>query len=596
MGKPKKQAALELDLNSYELRRGGRVIPLERQPMELLILLADRHGQLVTRDEIELRLWGPGGSVGAEPIINNCIYKLRLLLGDDKEDPHLIQTVFRRGYRLVGAIQVIPRAKPLSQGTGDVAEPPDSRDGYNQNSMAVLPFKVLGEKQHHALSIGYMDALISALGNLEGFFVLPTAAVMRFSGDIDPTIASSRLGVRYLLQGSIQVQNQQQRISVQLFDAFHRRVAFAQKVDHSMDNMLQAQDEIARNVADSLHRKIRGTSAHSRERYSKDKVAYAEFMEGYRHTSTDDPRLYDIAILHLSNAIDRDPQFALAHAILSFVYANRFFEFDPTRRYLEKAEYHSDCALKLDPDLGEAHLAAAFLLWSPSQNFQHLNAIRELKKALELQPNLRHAHNRLGSILAHIGLLWMARQMYEHGRNFEPGKALSHGVTQAYLWNGDYELAEREIRAWRAENPASKYPVWFAPQPALLRGDLDQAQREMEQAMRTLGSDPLISSLQGVLWARLGENERALRCVQTACESPGSFGHSHHIYYQLACTYSTLGQTRIALEWLDRSVHTGFACWPLFLRDPSLANVRELPEFDSLVDLLRTKYTEALLG
>ena len=81
MGKPKKQAALELDLNSYELRRGGRVIPLERQPMELLILLADRHGQLVTRDEIGLRLWGPGGSVGAEPIINNCIYKLRLLLG-----------------------------------------------------------------------------------------------------------------------------------------------------------------------------------------------------------------------------------------------------------------------------------------------------------------------------------------------------------------------------------------------------------------------------------------------------------------------------------------------------------------------------------
>ena len=57
MGKPKKQAALELDLNSYELRRGGRVIPLERQPMELLILLADRHGQLVTRDEIGLRLW-----------------------------------------------------------------------------------------------------------------------------------------------------------------------------------------------------------------------------------------------------------------------------------------------------------------------------------------------------------------------------------------------------------------------------------------------------------------------------------------------------------------------------------------------------------
>jgi len=563
--------------------------------MELLILLTERRGQLVTREEIERRLWGPVGAVGAEPIINNCIHKLRLLLGDDTGKPRFIQTVFRKGYRLVGALQVIPRRKP-SDLWADSFSSANSKDDYDNSSLAVLPFKVVGEKPHHEFSLGFTDALITALGNMEGFFVLPTATVLKFPADVDPIVASARLGVRYVLQGSIQIQQTQHRVSVQLFDAANRSVAFAQKVDHHLDNMLEAQDEIAESVADSLQRKIRGTSTNRRDRYSKNKLAYAEFMEGYRHTSTADPKLYDVAIEHLNSAIAHDSRFALAHSVLSFVYANRYYEFEPTRVYLEKAEYHAERALELDPGLGEAHLASAYMLWSPSRNFQHIEAIKKLKKGLELQPNLRHAHNRLGSILSHIGLLDTARTMYESGRHFEPGHALSRGVTQVYLWNGDYELAEQQIRGWRAANPATKYPVWLAPQPALLRGDWEQAQSQLEEGTRILGNEPLIISLQGVLWAQLGDRERALKCAQAACEFPGSFGHAHHIHYQLACIHSILGNTKTAFEWLDQSVHTGFACWPFFLRDPSLANLRETPEFVSLIELLRAKYTDALLG
>ena len=131
-------------------------------------------------------------------------------------------------------------------------------------------------------------------------------------------------------------------------------------------------------------------------------------------------RMMDQASHHLTNAVTRDPTFALAHATLSFACTTRHFEFDPASVWLEKAEFHCRRALEIDTNLPEGHVARAFLLWGPSKNFQHLEAIADLKRALALQNNLPHAYNRLGTILAHIGLLDHSREMFERGRPFQP--------------------------------------------------------------------------------------------------------------------------------------------------------------------------------
>jgi tetratricopeptide (TPR) repeat protein len=151
-------------------------------------------------------------------------------------------------------------------------------------------------------------------------------------------------------------------------------------------------------------------------------MAYAEFMRGYRITASGDASMMDQASRHLTNAVTRDPTFALAHATLSFACTTRHFEFDPASVWLEKAEFHCRRALEIDANLPEGHVARAFLLWGPSKNFQHLEAIADLKRALLLQNNLPHAYNRLGTILAHVGLLDHAREMFERGRPFNPGK------------------------------------------------------------------------------------------------------------------------------------------------------------------------------
>jgi tetratricopeptide (TPR) repeat protein len=292
--------------------------------------------------------------------------------------------------------------------------------------------------------------------------------------------------------------------------------------------------------------------------------------------------------------VTRDPAFSLGHATLSLVCATRHFEFDPASVWLERAEFHCRRARELDPDLAEGHVADAFLLWGPSRNFQHLEAIAELKRALALQNNLPHAYNRLGTILAHIGLLDHAREMYERGRAFHPRNAVSPSIVQVYVWSREYELAREKIAEWRAENPGNKYPIYFAAQPAMMTADWKEAKVLLEEAVRRLPEEPMIISLQGVFYALTGKAEAALKCLARACTSAKSFGHAHHTYYQVACILAVLGKREAAFEWLERSVSSGFACWPLFLKDPCLENLRGLSQFEVLVSSLQGKYPDHL--
>jgi tetratricopeptide (TPR) repeat protein len=302
----------------------------------------------------------------------------------------------------------------------------------------------------------------------------------------------------------------------------------------------------------------------------------------------------DQASHHLTNAVTRDPAFALAHATLSFACTIRHFEFDPANVWLEKAEFHCRRALEIDTNLPEGHVACAFLLWGPSKNFQHLEAIAELKRALALQNNLPHAYNRLGTILAHIGLLDHARQMFERGRPFQPKKAVSPSIVQVYVWGQEYELARQQIQVWLAESPANKYAIYFAPQLAMMTGDLKEASILLDKAIELLPGEPLTVSLQGVFHALTGNDRKALDCVTKACASPKSFGHAHHSYYQIACIFALLGRRETAFDWLERSVSSGFACWPFFLKDPCLTDLRELPGFEVLVSSLQARYPDHL--
>ncbi|MGA8440397.1 MAG: winged helix-turn-helix domain-containing protein [Candidatus Sulfotelmatobacter sp.] len=599
MGRSKQTTGeVELDLGRYELRRSGRRIRIEKKPMELLIFLLERREQMVSREEIVKRVWRCDLFIDTEKNVNNIVRKLRTALGDSADRPRFLETVVGKGYRFVGPVRVIDAKYPLSDLARNSVRTDFRKDGSDlgeRSSIAVLPLLLLEKAtDDQGLCLGFADALVSLLGNLSDVDVLPTSAVLNLPLERTPAEIASRLGVRFVVHGAIQMLKGQWRLSLEMFDTYLQRPYFTKKCDIDTDRLASLEGDIAKQISRALNRPYSSATVEQCPRYSRDPMAYAEFMRGYRITASGDASMMDQASHHLTNAVTRDPTFALAHATLSFACTTRHFEFDPASVWLEKAEFHCRRALEIDANLPEGHVARAFLFWGPSKNFQHLEAIADLKRALALQNNLPHAYNRLGTILAHIGQLDHAREMFERGRPFQPNKAVSPSIVQVYVWGQEYDLARQQIQVWRSESPGNKYPIYFAPYPAMMTGDWKEANRLMEEALQLVPNEPLIVSLQGLLHALMGNQDAAIECVTRACSSPKSFGHAHHTYYQIAGTLALTGRRETAFEWLERSVSTGFACWPYFLKDPSLTSLRSLPQFELLISALQAKYPDHL--
>src|SRR6185295_3939014 len=165
--------------------------------------------------------------------------------------------------------------------------------------------------------------------------VLPTSAILKYAPGTDAARACRDLGVRHILQGNIQKLGAQWRVSIQLFDSAKQRVVLSENQDFQRDNIFEVQDEIGRRVVESLQIRFPIAVPRSRDRYSSDPEAYNEFMMGLRESYSDQPDRLRSAAQHLSSAVERDPDFALAHAWLSQVSMQIHFSFDAQRTWLE---------------------------------------------------------------------------------------------------------------------------------------------------------------------------------------------------------------------------------------------------------------------
>lgn len=458
-------------------------------------------------------------------------------------------------------------------------------------SIAVLPFVFLSEvEERQALSLGFADALITMLGSLEDFAVLPTSAILNYAAGTEPAQACRNLGVRHVLQGNVQKLGAHWRVSMQLFDGMTQTVAYSEKHDFVRENVFEVQDEIGRRVVESLQTRFPRTVPKSRDRYSSDPEAFEEFMAGLRESYSDREETLRSAEQHLSNAVERDPEFALAHAWLSQVSMQISYYFDAQRTWLEKAEHHCHRALALDPGLPEGHWARSAILWSPAKNFQHAEAIAALEQVLAARPNFDRAHNRMAAICLHIGRFHEARLAHEQAMRSNP-KNRTYNLEYIYLYSGDFARAEEAAQAWLREATGNRNAFAFAPQPPLMTGDLNLAEQRLAAGLKLYPDEPLLISLQGMLHARRNERGPALECVRKALDLPLTFGHAHHTYHQVACVYAVLGETEKAMAWLERSVETGNPCWPFFKIDPHLENLRQEPRLQRLIAALEREFT-----
>src|SRR5258708_6223976 len=251
---------VELDLGRYELRRSGRRVKLEKKSMELLIFLVGRREQMVSREDIIKKLWRSDLFVDTDRNLNNIVRKIRAALNDDSAQPRFIETVVGKGYRFIGPVRVIDAQYPRSD-SGQLAARAIRQENANEwierSSLAVLPLLLLGKAaDDHGLCLGFADAMVTRLGNLQGVDVLPTSAMLNLPPEVKVAQIASRLGVRFVVHGAIQMSKGQWRLSLEVFDANPQRACFTRKYDLDMNHLAQLESQIAKQIAGALNRPL----------------------------------------------------------------------------------------------------------------------------------------------------------------------------------------------------------------------------------------------------------------------------------------------------------------------------------------------------
>ena len=288
-----------------------------------------------------------------------------------------------------------------------------------------------------------------------------------------------------------------------------------------------------------------------------------------------------------------DPSFAAAQAGLARAYALRVSEFAPgDTTALHRAQLAAEKALRLDPNLSEAHQAQARLLWGPSNHFFHERAIAEDRRALSLDPNMDRAHQHLGNIYLHIGLLDAAIAELQKALAISPREdnALRR-IAEARAYQGHYDDA---LRILSQVDPEANPPYWYYEMAIVLLhlGRSDSAFALIQSYLQAHPEDRggVVTSARAVSFALAGDARRAEQDIRAAVQKGKGFIHFHHAAYHIALAYTLLHQPDSAVQWLRRVADGGMPCYPLFASDPFLDNIRTHAGFVAFLSEQKTQW------
>ena len=459
-------------------------------------------------------------------------------------------------------------------------------------SLAVLPLRNLsGDPSQDYLVDGMTESLIAALARTPGLLVLDRNSVSGYKGTpVDPAKVRRELGAQYLLDGSLQHTGDRLRVTARLVETGTSRALWTDQVERGTNDLFSLQDEIAGRVTTALRpvlpqpantseteRRSSGPPTRSPEAYDlflrADYLSRKDTRDGRREAS-------DL----LLRAVALDPGFAQAHARLGLVAAHQYFIDAPRAEWEQRAFVSIEKALALDPRLAQAYVARAQLVWSLPKGFQHEAALRDLLKAIELEPNSTLAHHRLGMVTLHLGLYERSAAEFRQALRLDP----THNFAGGFLAWIENELGRPEAALQMYErNPR----LAFGPDEALLLlGRLDEARRRVEAELAQAPDDGASLARYALVLARAGELAKALPPLRRAAEHLPDVGHIHHVEYDIARAYAILGRKSEALGWLERTARDGMPNHTLFATDPLLTNLRGDPAFEKFLGRLKIQH------
>jgi TolB-like protein/Tfp pilus assembly protein PilF len=469
-----------------------------------------------------------------------------------------------------------------------VAPPPAASD----QTLAILPFhSYLRNAEDASLRLGIADALISKLSGVRGLVVRPTTAVRRFaSEEADAAKVSKDLGVDTVLDGSVQSAGDRLRVSAHLTRAADGRTVWSKNFDDERRNIFALQDRIAGEVLGALG--VKPSADETRQltlAYTASVAAYDLYQQAraayLANTKPENARAVDL----FGKALAIDSGYAPAHAGLAFACARYSFQyFDANPAWAARAEEEASQALAKGPFLAEAHQARAQVLASLHQNFDFRRALPEVRRALELSPNLDLSHYFLGvGYCGHLGLFEEGLAELKKTSDINPGWSAPI-VSRAWLTGmlGRYDEAVQLFQKGLAMTPKYSVGREELAEVLLRQGKIHEAEAECGAALEAEPKNSWAISLRAVLAAAARRPEEVSEHLDEAVRTY----EDHHVQYNAACARALSGDSEGALAALRKVLEGNFNPYPWLRIDPLLDNLRKNPGFTKLLEDSRRRY------
>ena len=456
-------------------------------------------------------------------------------------------------------------------------------------SLAVLPFKSLNqETKEDYLGLGIATDIITKISQSGELTVRPTSAVRKYvNQEMDALEAAREQKVDAVLDSTFLHVGDKLRVSVNLLRVIDGVSLWAENFDERFTDIFSIQDKVSQQVAQRLRLKLNPSKqARLTKRYTSNPEAYNYYAKAVYHFENIRPDLNtrpeaDLAIDLFHKAISLDLNYALAHAQLGNAYARIAVFLEDNPALIEQAKQELATAERLDPQLAEVHDARYFIAFSQYEGWQVETAIRELRLAKELDPNV--GHSGLADLYHHIGLEKQQDEENEIALTVDPNNdRIKEGYVGQYFQSArpDEGLAARE--RFFNRGPDRRY--------YLEKSMVKEAGPLVEQAYQQNPGDARVQEERALLLALQGKHPEAQAAVPLILEKARKNRGYHHLTYDLARIYALGGKIGEALKWLRVTVKEGFPCYPLFARDPFLDPIRQDPAFVLFLEEMKTRW------
>jgi TolB-like protein/DNA-binding winged helix-turn-helix (wHTH) protein/Tfp pilus assembly protein PilF len=631
----------EVDLRAGELTKRGLRIRLQEQPFQVLAMLLEKRGEVVTREELRTKLWSQT-VVDFDHGINKAINKIREALGDSAENPRFVETVARRGYRFLADVTQIDTDadRPPGRQTDRPVPPADSHRAeladagmrpkrrrrthvwtgfgfglvlalaallswiiYSQSqfspkirSLAVLPLESLsGDASQDYFADGMTDELITDLAQISALRVISRTSVMTYKRVRKPLAEIAReLNVEAVVEGTVLRSGERVRITAQLIQVPDEKHLWAQSYEGDLKNTLALQNSVARAIAEQIQVTLDPREAAALEKSrTVNPEAYEAYLKGRYFWNKRTGEGLKRAIDYFDHAIDLDPDYARAYSGLADSYALlgdwEYGLLSPADAF-PRAKAAATKALALDDNLSEAHTSLAFILDLYDWNWT--SAEKEFKRALALNPGYATAHHWYAWHLIVMGQNGEGIAELKKAESLDPlSLIISADLADALCIARRYDESVQQSQKTIEMDPHFAVAHYELGQALEQKHKQDEAIAEFRRAIDLSGGNPTFESNLANAYAVSGRKEEAMKIVRDL-ESRQSQDSSTDA--SIALVYVGLGDNERAMIWLNKAYQARFN--PSILMRPVSDPLRSDPRFQDLLHRIGLPRRDAVIG